>query len=51
MLHVRDAGERDLKRHGDLLLDLLGGAARPLRDDGDVVVGDVGIGFDGQVVK
>ena len=38
-------------RDGDLLLDLFGGAAGPLRDDLDVVVGDVGIGLDGQVVE
>src|SRR5207245_7186575 len=31
-------------------LDFLGGAARPDRDDVDLDVGDVGIGFDGQAV-
>ena len=30
---------------GNLLLDLFGGAAGPLGDDLDVVVGDVGVGF------
>src|SRR5262249_42458655 len=38
-------------RDGDLLLDLLGGAAGPLRDDVDVGVGDIGVGFDGELVK
>ena len=41
----------DLDRNRDLLLDLLGGSAGPLRDDADVVVGDVRIGFDRQVVE
>ena len=36
---------------GNLLLDLFGRASRPLRDDLDVVVGDVRIGLDGKVVK
>ena len=51
MLHVRDAGHLDLDGDGDLLLNLFGGASGPLRDDLDVVVGDVGVGFDGQVVE
>jgi hypothetical protein len=34
-----------------LLLDLLGGDARPLRDDLDVVVGHVGISFDRQLME
>ena len=51
MGHVRDAGHADLERDGDLLLDLFGGAAGPLGDDRDVVVGDVGVGLDGQVVE
>ena len=38
-------------RDGDLLLHFFGGAARPLRDDLDIVIGHVGIGFDGQVVE
>src|SRR3974390_1161948 len=36
---------------GHLLLDLLGGDARPLRDDLDIVVGNIGIGFDGKLVE
>ena len=51
MRHVRDARHVDLDGNGDLLLDVFGGAAGPLRDDLDVVVGDVGIGFDGEVVE
>ena len=51
MGEVRNAGHLDLDRHRDLALDLLGAAARPLGDDLDVVVGDVGIGFDGQVAE
>ena len=51
MLQVRHAVHHDLKRNGDLLLHLFGGAARPLGDDLDVVVGHVGIRFDGQAVE
>ena len=51
MGHVRDAGHLNLDRDGDLLLDLFGGAAGPLGDDLDVVVGDVGIGLDGEIVE
>ena len=43
-----NAGHLDLDGDGDLALDLLGRAARPLGDDLDVVVGDVGIGFNRQ---
>ncbi len=41
----------DFDGDGDLLLHFLGGTAGPLRDDVDVIVGDVGIGFDGQVLE
>ena len=51
MLQVGNAGHLDFDGDGDLLLNLFGGAARPLRDDLDVVVGDVGIGLDGQAVE
>ncbi len=51
MGHVRDAGHLDLDGCGDLLLDLFCGTAGPLCDDLDVVVGDVGVGFDGEVVE
>ena len=51
MGHVRDAGHLDLDGRGDLLLDLFGGAAGPLGDDLNVVVGDVGVGLDGKVME
>jgi len=51
MRHVRDARHADFERYCYLLLDFFGGAAGPLRDDVDVVVGDVGIGFHGKIVK
>ncbi len=51
MGHVGDARHADLEGDGDLLLDVFGGAAGPLGDDVDVVVGYVGIGFDGEVVE
>ena len=38
-------------RNRDLLLHFFGRAARPLRDDLDVVVGHVRIGFHRQIVK
>ena len=51
MLEVRDAVHDDFDGDGDLLFDLFGGAAGPLRDHLDVVVGHVGIGFHRQIVK
>ncbi len=51
VLHVGDAGHLYFDRDGDLLLNLFGGAAGPLGDDLDVVVGDVGVGFDRKVVE
>ena len=39
----------DFQRNSDLLLHLFGGAPRPLRDDLDVVVRDVRIGFHRQL--
>src|SRR5271170_3408816 len=51
MLHVGNTGHLDLDRHGDLLLDVLRRTPRPLSDDLDVVVGDVGIGLYRQVMK
>ena len=49
--HVRDAVHDDFQRDRDLLFDLFGGDSRPLRDDLDVIVGDIGIGFDGKSWK
>ena len=51
MLQVRNAVHHDFDGNGDLLLHFFGGAAGPLRDDLNVVVGHVGIGFDRQIVK
>ena len=45
------AGYGAFEWNGDLLFDLLGGTSGPLDDDGDVVVGDVGVGLDGEVVE
>ena len=48
---MRHSGHLNLDRNRDLLFHLLRGAARPLRNDRHVVVGDIGIGFDRQVVE
>jgi hypothetical protein len=44
MLQVGNAVHHDLDGNGDLLLYFLGGAAGPLGDDLNVVVGYVAIG-------
>ena len=49
--HQNGAGravQDSFDRHGDLTLNLLGCLSRQLRDDHDLNVRDVGIGFDGQ---
>ncbi len=51
MGHVRDAGHLDFNRRRNLLLDLFGGAARPLRDDLDIVVGDVRVSLHWKIVE
>ncbi len=51
MLHVGNARHDNFQRDRDLLLNLFGGAAGPLSDDGDVIVGNVRVGFDGEVMK
>ena len=48
MRQMRNAVHLDFDGNGDLLLDFLGGAAGPLRDDLHPDVGDIRIGFDGQ---
>ena len=48
MLQVRQPVHHDFDGNRDLLLHLFGGAAGPLRNDLDVVVGYVGISFHGQ---
>ena len=51
MGHVRDAVQFHFQRNGDLLLHFFGRMPGPLGDDLRVGVGDIGIGFDGQIVK
>ena len=46
-----DAVHRDFERDRDLLLNLFGGPARPLRDHLNVVIRHIRIGFNRQVVK
>ena len=46
---ARRAVEFALERNGDLLLDLFGGEARRLGDDLRFGIGDVRIGFDGEL--
>ena len=42
---VRQTVHLNFDGDGDLLFDFFGGAAGPLGDDLDIIVGDVGIGF------
>jgi len=49
--HVGDARHAVFEGNGHLLFDVFGGTAGPLGDDVDVVIGDVGIGFDGEIVE
>jgi hypothetical protein len=51
VFEVRDAIYGILDRNRNLLFDLLGGNPRPLGDDLDVVIGDVGIGFYRETAK
>jgi hypothetical protein len=51
MFEMRNPGHHDLERNRNLLFDLFGCAAGPVRDYLDVVVSDVWIGFDREVVK
>src|ERR1700693_3378988 len=51
MHHVRDAIHDDFERNRDLLLDLLRGNSRPLRNDFNVVICYVGIGLNGKVME
>src|SRR5271167_3629053 len=51
MFEMRQAVHHDLDRNSDLLLHLFSGVSGPLRDDLDVVVGHVGVGFNWQVVE
>ena len=51
MREVGQAIHLQLNGNGDLALHFLGGAARPLRDDIDVVVGNVRVGLHREPVK
>ena len=51
MHHVRNPVHRDFEWNRYLLFDLLGRNARPLRDDVDVIVCDIGISFHRKVVE
>ena len=51
MLQMRNAVHLNLDRNRDLLFDLFGSAPRPLRNNLHVVVGDIGVGFDRQIMK
>src|SRR5579871_2940698 len=51
MFEMRDAVHHDLDGNSDLLFHFFSGASGPLGDDLDVIVGDVGVGFDRQIVK
>ena len=51
MLQMRQPVHHDLNGYRDLLLDFFSCAPRPLRDDLDVIVGYVRVGFDRQIVK
>ena len=49
--YVRDAVHHDFERNGDLLLHLLGGNSRPLRDNFHVIIRHVGIRFHRKLMK
>src|SRR5579871_365009 len=51
MNHVGHSVHGDFERDGDLLFDLFRRNPRPLRDDFDIVVGDIGISFNRQVME
>src|SRR5258706_13529140 len=46
-----EAVHHDFERNRDLLLDLFGGASGPLRDDLNVVVGDIRVSFNGKLLE
>lgn len=51
MLQVGNTVYLSFYGDGDLLLNFFGGATGPLGNDLDIVIGDVGIRFDGKIVK
>src|SRR5271169_5333197 len=48
---MRKSVHHDLYRNRNLLFDFFGCTARPLRDDVDIVIGNVRIGFDGKITE
>src|ERR1700730_14169394 len=51
MLEMRNAVHLDFDGNGDLLLDFLGSPSRPLCNHLNPGIGNIGIGFDREVVK
>ena len=51
MFEMRESVHHGLDRNCDLLFNLFGRPAGPLRDDVDVVIRDVRVGFDRQLMK
>src|ERR1700744_2771354 len=51
MCQMRNAGHLNFHRHGNLAFDLLGRTSGPLRNDLDIVVCDIWIGFVRQAAK
>src|SRR5258708_39712849 len=51
MRQMRNSVHADFERNSDLLLDLFGRNSWPLRDDLDVVVGNVRISFNRKLMK
>ena len=51
MGEMRDAVQFYFQRNRDLLFDFFGSVAGPLSDDLRVGVGDVGLGFDGELMQ
>ena len=51
---MNDAGNSvhyGFERNRNLLFDLLSRNSRPLSDDLNVIVGDIGVGLDGEIVE
>ena len=48
---MRNAVHHDFERDRDLLLDLFRGNSRPLRDNVDIVIRDIGISFYREIMK
>ena len=48
---MRDSSHLDFSRNRNLFFDVFSGMAGPLGDDVHVIVGNIGIGIDGKIVK